>query len=162
MPNDEDKYVLRFVEKAIESYLNLSCDIQRSREKISMECTPKKVGMNVKEEVMKAYRDCNDEYEGIEPDLDFLASKPVPVEAAVNIMREALSGEKYNKFYSELIRSTNRIFEGHKILLARENSVCIYVVGGAIDYTWSDREIASLMHADETEMTDTGYRIWWD
>lgn len=89
---------------------------------------------NVKKEVKKAYYDSNSDKSFEEAsnvrDLNFLASKPVSVDWAEEIMMEAVPNG-YNMFMAE--DSINRVaslFQGKpKVIIARESSVCLYYVG---------------------------------
>lgn len=92
---------------------------------------------NVKSEVLKAYYDMNsnvsfEEASGVR-DLDFLASKPVSVDWAKQIMGEAVP-RGYNQFDADYsITKVASFFEDCEIIIARESSVCLYVIGDLND-----------------------------
>ena len=94
--------------------------------------------------------------------LNFRASAPVPVNDAVQIMKESLgletdTEEGYNNFAPALLR---RLPKGSKVTLAREGSVCVYVT--LPEDALFCKSSADEMKADEFHATADGFRLWWD
>ena len=89
---------------------------------------------NVKEQTLKAYYDSSSnkdfgETTGVR-DLNYLAPKPVSVDWAIEIMKEA-TPNGYNRFDPRhSINQVVQLFKGEpKIILARESSVAMFVIG---------------------------------
>ena len=99
-------------------------------------------------EVRNAYGDLNDLKVR---NLNFQASEFVSRDEAFAILDEVV--KSYNEFRPSLI---NYFHKDHKIKIAREGSVCLYVQGKDLP---SQRELM----ADEYDtMEDGSTRIWWD
>lgn len=99
-------------------------------------------------EVKNAYGDLNDLKDR---NLNFKASAFVSRDEAFAILDETVKG--YNEFRPALI---NYFHKDHKIQIAREGSVCLYVQGKDLP---SQRELG----ADEYDVMEDGTtRIWWD
>eukprot|EP01129_Flabellula_baltica_P004276 TRINITY_DN1474_c0_g1_i1.p1 TRINITY_DN1474_c0_g1~~TRINITY_DN1474_c0_g1_i1.p1 ORF type:complete len:135 (-),score=26.44 TRINITY_DN1474_c0_g1_i1:31-435(-) len=80
----------------------------------------------------KVLEEVKEAYSNESPNLSFLSSQPVTRDEAIAIMEEAVPG--YNDFQPELLRHLN---EDSTLYIAREGSVCVYVVGEILDYeTW--------------------------
>ena len=89
--------------------------------------------------------------------LDFRAVSPVDKKTAIKILKEAVPG--YNAFTPNLL---NSLPNDCQIFLAREGSVCIYVIGN----------ILNTVRADECDLVEHPYhfgdnvrevtRFWWD
>lgn len=115
---------------------------------------------NVKQEVQDAYYDSYSDKSFEETtgkrDLQFLASDTVSPEWAMKIMREA-TPNGYNRFTADKISLMNQYFKGEpEILLGREGSVVVYVIGVAEDGSHFDRggEENRMLEVDEhTQMT---------
>lgn len=110
---------------------------------------------NVKKEVKQAYYDnhSDERFEDAAPkrDLSFLASDTVSVEWAMKIMKEA-TPNGYNYFQPEKISLFTQYFKTEpEIILAREASVAVYVVGVAEDGRDFDRggDERQMLQADE-------------
>jgi hypothetical protein len=108
----------------------------------------------VENEVREAYCDSNTsipwEESSKRRNLNFLASESVSVLDAVSIMRKAVPS--YNEFEPDLL---TRLPKGSKVSIAREGSVCIYVMPPIL------KEIKA-MKADEWSTQGNLTRIWWD
>jgi len=81
--------------------------------------------------------------------LNFRASDSVPSEIAVQIMDLALKGQGYNGFDPQALLNV----QGH-VVLAREDSVCVYVTPGSV--------AQGVMGEDEYGLFGRELRIWWD
>lgn len=85
--------------------------------------------------------------------LYFHAVSPVDKKTAIKIMEEACPG--YNAFTPDLLKL---LPEDCQIILAREGSVCIYVIG----------DVPNTVEADECDYIKHEYpwdnvtRFWWD
>lgn len=119
----------------------------------------------VKKETINAYSDCN----GLSKEsrqLDFLASRPVTVKEAEEIMLLAVEGG-YNAFKPELI---SLLPQDSKIWLAREGSVCLYLDMPIDEQTQIDLQcdeydqVTKDVLRYQPNMGDMigMYRIWWD
>lgn len=119
----------------------------------------------VKKETINAYSDCN----GLSKEsrqLDFLASRPVTVKEAEEIMSLAVEGG-YNFFKPELI---SILPQDSKIWLAREGSVCLYLDVPVDEQAQKDLscdeydQITKDVLKYQPNMSDMigMYRIWWD
>jgi hypothetical protein len=111
-------------------------------------------------EVIRAYNEST-------RNLNFRASGWVTPEVAIQIMKVACPG--YNEFTPDTLRYFED-FEGVKIQLAREGSVCIYVRGMPI-HQGSCTHMRKALGADEcnwiSEQDDNFadsnvIRVWWD
>lgn len=80
----------------------------------------------VRREVQKAYADCiSDSEQAYEQrDLNFLSSLTVTVKDAIRILREVVPS--YNEFEPANLRGLD---ENAQLYIAREGSVCVYVLG---------------------------------
>jgi hypothetical protein len=114
-------------------------------------------------DVRNAYSDCNGTKH--ERNLNFRASDWVSIDEAVELMDIALGKMGgYNNFRPELLE---RLPGDPQIILARENSVCVYVVSLV---TLDECVIKDLLKADECHLKTidfdgqkiSAYRIWWD
>jgi hypothetical protein len=119
----------------------------------------------VKKETINAYSDCND-LSKESRQLDFLASRPVTVKEAKEIMSLAVEGG-YNDFKIELI---SILPQDSKIWIAREGSVCLYLDMPLDEQTQKDLfcdeydQITKDVLKYQPNMSDMigMYRIWWD
>jgi len=103
-------------------------------------------------ETIEAYADCTMTWEmgWQRRNLSFKASAPVSRDEAIEIANKAIPGG-YNAFKASKLKLLPVFAE---IILARENSVCVYV-------TPPVKEIKA-MEADEWNTEDGVTRIWWD
>lgn len=119
-------------------------------------------------EVKAAYTDCWD-HDGTDADWDrvanlrnlhFRASGPVTREEAVAIMMVALQAKdiddcSYNEFTPDVL---NVLPADCQIVIAREGSVCMYLMGFQ-----PSPAMVKTMKADESMDYDSkGWRLWWD
>ena len=119
----------------------------------------------VKKEVINAYSDCNSLAKESRQ-LDFLASRPVSVKEAEEIMALALESG-YNVFEPELI---GKLPQSAKVWLAREGSVCLYLDMPIDDQTQKELVCDEYDQVDKRMVTNHSmisdmigkYRIWWD
>ena len=96
-------------------------------------------------------------YNGPTRQLNFRAVSPVNKKTAIKILEEAVPA--YNDFKPRLLES---LPDDCQIFLARERSVCIYVVGN----------VSNTVKADECDLEEHPYkfgdnvrevtRFWWD
>lgn len=107
----------------------------------------------VLKEVRAAYSDCNDMK--VERNLSYKAQEFVSRDEAFSIMESALP-RGYNEFRASLI---NYFHKDHKFKIAREGSVCLYV----LPKDGIDMPSMEELKADEYGMEDDGtLRVWWD
>lgn len=111
---------------------------------------------SVKQQVIAAYNEAT-------RNLNFKASSAVSINDAVKIMSLALECDEdcegYNFFKSNLFR---HLPKGTKITLAREGSVCAYIIPPK-GITLQEHDYAPLMLFDEWSVEANGtIRIWWD
>ena len=125
----------------------------------------------------QAYWECwnpdEDDYAIInkQRDLSWRASVPVSPTEASSIMCEALGVKPdeygYNEFKPDLLLN---LPPDMKVYLARESSVCVYVVG---DFPWADDteevhpltqydDVHKVLGCDECDKKDGETRLWWD
>lgn len=121
--------------------------------------------LNLKNEVMSAYADCNlgwDKGQKIR-NLNYRASREVDKDTAVEILTAALGAKtpedaSYNNFCPSLL---NKLPDDSRIWIAREGSVCIYVeTKSKVD----ERKLSRQLEADELDWWNDNrwLRIWWD
>jgi hypothetical protein len=124
-----------------------------------MNKTSPKVLKEITAEVVRAYADCNMEWEeGAKlRNLDFKASGPVNRDEAVDIMALALNRDgSYNDFTPDVL---SLLPEDAEVWLAREGSVAVYVRSN------STKQWLHKMNADEADIVgddEEYYRMWWD
>jgi len=112
-------------------------------------------------DVRNAYSDCNGTKH--ERNLGFLAKDFCSVNEAVAIMDKATAGG-YNDFRPSLLK---RLPHNSQVILAREGSVCVYVMSPV---TLDESATIDLLKADECDLKSIDfdgqkisvYRIWWD
>lgn len=127
----------------------------------------------VYKEVSNAYSDCH--YGGGKRNLNFIASKSVSIDTAVDIFTRYV--KCYNNFSPDLLNYLKELDENGKVYIAREGSVCIYFetneilekteqkifIGNKIN-----KNFFSKMLVDEVDIkTISGgskrfIRLWWD
>ena len=117
--------------------------------------------MKTKNEVLKAYADCNNKYDHKVRNLDFRASEPVSLKDAYDILKVAIPNG-YNEFTASKLKILDALLPDAECFIAREGSVCLYITG----HNQTKKEIPELMEmllADEiTIEPNKQLRIWWD
>ena len=106
-------------------------------------------------EVSNAFADCTQEWEQAVKirNLNYKATESVDPLTAFQIMNKAIGD--YNEFEAKLLK----LFPKHaRIVIARENSVCIYVSG----VKETDLPSMSALKADEYGWNNGILRVWWD
>jgi len=119
-----------------------------------------KLNQTLLRDVRNAYSDCNGTKH--ERNLNFRANEYCSVSVAVEILERTVV--RYNAFRPELL---NRLPNGSKVILAREGSVCVYVIS---PITVDTCVLKDTLKANECHLRtiDFGgqnipvYRIWWD
>lgn len=94
--------------------------------------------------------------------LQWRAKFAVRVENALEIMREALADDgSYNEFTPELLHNIRPTLP---VVLARENSVCMYILDWKEDWLLPDRArtIQALKCDEYSVQPDGSLRLWWD
>ena len=115
---------------------------------------------NVLEEAKKAFCDAWDDKHSFDElknirNLNWRASKDVSCSEAIRIMSKAVPNG-YNAFEASLL---SLLPKNSRIVLAREGSVCVYLLG----VKRLTMKLRQELKADEYDnIGDLGFRIWWD
>lgn len=114
---------------------------------------------------MLAYADCNQGWKKGKNirNLDYRASLDVDKDTSIDIMTAALGADSpdeamYNNFSPTLLE---KLPDDSRIWLAREGSVCIYVV---TNIKIKELKLMKLLDANEVDLRNNNrwVRIWWD
>ena len=113
----------------------------------------------VEDEVARAYCDCHDHSPNADRNLDFSASKAIPLWEAIRIMQRYV--KEYNNFEWHLLA---KLPENSTVVIAREGSVCMYIKTPILLDKPQMNKLIKDMKVDEFSQIDdsTIYRLWWD
>jgi len=123
----------------------------------------------VRQEALIAYADCVETArdghtrESIEEtmsrrNLNWKASHAIGTEEAVDIMKEVCPFG-YNDFEAEVLGD---LPDDCRVFLAREDSVCVYVLRGKNEFPGMMANEKDLIKEDKAHGKKGEYRFWWD